>query len=180
MTIIYSNCKDVDCSFLPYIWENFDCNVVEITPEMDDFENLVNDAIKNEDDLLIFAGHGSSNGLFHPCFEGYLLESKNVGLIHAKTVICIWCNASTFCKTHGLKCLCSSMFVSNVHEGEWFNMHSTQEHINGIVERFYKELNKCLTEKFTLNETYDYLNKQTDTSDQIDTYNRNGIMLLDE
>lgn len=180
MTIIYSNCKDVDCSLLPDIWANLDCNVIEVTPDKGRCDEWVNEAIKNEDDTIIFAGHGSPCGLFHPnMFNGYLLDYENVGLIHAKNVICIWCHASDFCKRHSLKCLCSSMFVSNPGEAACYGMEGSREHISEIVTRFCKELNHCLVNKMPLSETYEYLAARTDTGDEIDTYNRNGVMLND-
>ena len=119
-------------------------------------------------------------GLFHPDFsKGYLVHQNNVNLIHAKKVICIWCHASDFCKAHNLKCLCSSMFITNVGEAYYLGMRSTQEHINTTVKAFYKELNECVRDKRTLAETYEYLAEHIDTENEIDNYNRNGVMLND-
>ena len=52
MTVIYSNFRDQDTLLLQQIWANLDCNVIEITHDMDDFEEIVDNAIANENDTL--------------------------------------------------------------------------------------------------------------------------------
>ena len=54
MTIIYSNRLDDDCQVLRDIWRNIpDANVIEITPDLTDWEDTVDNAIAHEDDTLI-------------------------------------------------------------------------------------------------------------------------------
>ena len=46
MTIIFSNNMDPDCQVIKQAWQDLkDINLVEITPDTDDYEDLVNNAI---------------------------------------------------------------------------------------------------------------------------------------
>ncbi len=111
---------DDDCLTLSRIWENIpNANVIEITPTSEDWEEIVDNAISNEEDTIIFCGHGTHYGLLYPNFERgeYILHENNVNLIKARNIICIWCNASFFTSEHNLhNSFASSMFISNVGE----------------------------------------------------------------
>ena len=90
MTIIFSNFEDVDTLILTKLWEKFNNPiVVEVCRDTENYEDVVNQAIINETETLIFCGHGTKYGLLHPnLFSGeYLLHENNVSLIHAKRVI---------------------------------------------------------------------------------------------
>ena len=119
MTIIFSNFEDVDTLTLTKLWEKFNNPiVVEVCRDTENYEDVVNQAIINETETLIFCGHGTKYGLLHPnLFSGeYLLHENNVSLIHAKRVIGIWCHASDFAITHNLSGFYTGMFISNVFE----------------------------------------------------------------
>ena len=136
MTIIYSNMQDDDCLVLQRIWQNIpNANIVEITPQSENWEDEVDNAISNEDDMLLFLGHGTSNGLLFPNFYSgeYIIHENNVNLIHARNIICCWCYASSFCETQNLHAFATSMFISNVNEAYDNGFYDySQEQINSV------------------------------------------------
>lgn len=144
MTVIFSNRQDDDSILLQRIWQGIDnVNVIEITPSSVDWEDDVDNALIVEDDTLILVGHGSPNGLYYPMYETgeYIIHQNNVGLIHARRVICIWCYASSFCADNHLNCFCSSMFISNPYEAlDNLGVIVGQDEINNIDTRIYGEL----------------------------------------
>ena len=74
MTIIFS--KRDDTLFLRNIWKGLDnVKVVEVESS-DDYEE-VEKSLLVEKDIVIFCGHGSSNGLLYPNFEGEI-DRKSV------------------------------------------------------------------------------------------------------
>lgn len=183
MTIIYSNRQDDDCLVLQRVWRNFpNANVIEITPQSIDWEDIVDNAISNEDDTLLFLGHGTTQGLLFPNFDTgeYILHENNVSLIHARNVICCWCYASSFCNTHRLHSFSTSMFISNVNEA-YDNGYCdySQEQINSNGERFYDEINNFLHNNVPLNEWVMRLGAHMDIENGIDVFNRQGLTYID-
>ena len=182
MTIIYSNRQDDDCLVLQRVWRNFpNANVIEITPQSIDWEDIVDNAIFNEEDTLILVGHGSPHGLYYPYYEGgeYIIHENNVNLIHARNVICCWCYASSFCNTHRLHSFSTSMFISNVNEA-YDNGYCdySQEQINSIGERFYDEINNFLHNNVPLSEWVMRLGAHMDIENGIDVFNRQGLTYI--
>ena len=179
MTVIYSNVQDDDCTLLSNIWRGIDnVNVVEILPTSTDWENTVNEAIANEDDTIIFAGHGTSYGLLFPDLsrDEYILHEMNVNLIHAKNVICIFCYASDFCQRTNLHAFASSMFITNEHEAYNNGIYNyTQEQINDNSIRFHQEVNHLLKENVSLDEWVMRLGAHMDSENAIDVFNRQGL-----
>ena len=120
MTIIFSNNMDPDCQVIKQAWQGLkDINLVEITPDTDDYEDLVNNAIIAEDDTIMFVGHGTSKGLLFPNLYRmeYLLHEFNANLVHAKNIICCWCFASNFViNMNWHNTFATSMFISNTRE----------------------------------------------------------------
>ena len=120
MTIIFSNNMDPDCQVIKQAWQGLkDINLVEITPDTDDYEDMVNNAIIAEDDTIMFVGHGTSKGLLFPNLYRmeYLLHEFNANLVHAKNIICCWCFASDFViNMNWHNTFATSMFISNTRE----------------------------------------------------------------
>ena len=181
-TIIYSKRQDDDCLVLQRVWRNLpNANEIEITPQSIDWEDIVDEAISNEDDTLILAGHGSIYRLLFPNFDTgeYILHENNVNLIHARNVICCWCYASSFCNTHRLHSFSTSMFISNVDEA-YDNGYCdySQEQINSIGERFYDEINNFLHNNVPLSEWVMRLGAHMDIENGIDVFNRHGLSYI--
>ena len=180
MTIIYSNAQDDDCLVIQRAWKGLqNVNLVEITPQSKDWEDMVDDAISKEDDTILFLGHGTSKGLLFPDFYRgeYILHENNVNLIHAKNVICCWCYASSFCMTHNLHSFSTSMFISNVNEAyDNCITNYDQDEINANGMRFYSEINDLILNDVPLDEWIMRLGAHMDIENAIDTFNRQGLM----
>ena len=134
MTVIYSNFGDQDTLLLQQIWANLDCTVIEITHDMDDFEEIVDNAIANESDTLIMCGHGTAQGLLHPNLHSgqYIIHENNVHLIHAQNVIASWCYAAEFAEVHHLHGFFTGMFISNESEAEQHGITFAQSDYDDI------------------------------------------------
>ena len=179
MTIIYSNWRDDDCRCLQRVWQGIpDANVIEITSDMNDCDDIVDDAIANESDTLIFLGHGSTRGLFAPDYNygTYILHENNVHLIHSRNVICCWCHASTFVQNHNIHAFATSMFISNVNEayGNCITNY-TQDQINDNSIRFYGEINYLIRGNIPLSEWVMRLGAHIDIDNNVDVFNRQGL-----
>lgn len=179
MTIIYSNRLDDDCQVLRDIWRNIpDANVIEITPDLTDWEDTVDNAIAHEDDTLILVGHGSPHGLYYPYYETgeYIIHENNVNLIHARRVVCCWCYASDFVNRYNLHAFATSMFISNVNEA--YNNCITgydQDTINSTGHHFYQELNELIRNDVPMDEWIMRLGAHMDVENAIDMFNRQGL-----
>ena len=152
--------------------------MVEILPTTDDYEDVVDRAIADEDDTLILIGHGTTNGLLHPDFYNgaYLIHENNINLIHARRVICMWCNASTFCENHNMHCFASSMFISNVQEAYDNCIYGmTQEQINSCGRFFYAQLANLIENNIPMEDWIMRLGGTMDIENPVDVFNRQGL-----
>ena len=181
MTIIYSNFRDVDTSSMPLLWRNLpNANVVEITPDMIDvYEDIVDNAISQEEDTIIFCGHGTRNGLLFPDFSRgiYLLHENNINLIKARNIVGIWCYASSFASSYNLHGFFTSMFISNVNEAYDNGFYNaSQDDINRISESFFARANELLISNEPVNQWQILIGCQVDLDDEIQTFNYQGLV----
>ena len=181
MTTIFSNNEDVDSDVLRGLFSNIpNNNLIEITYSMKstNWFDMVEEAIKNEDDTLILCGHGSHEWLYFPKFEEYIIHDFNVQLIHARRVICCWCYASSFVQTHNIhNCIASSMFISNVEEAmDNCLYNSTQEGINSVCKQIDSELNWLIRSDIPISEWVMRIGCHLDVENEIDVFNRQGII----
>lgn len=179
MTVIYSNMRDEDCLVLQRAWRDIpNVNLIEITPDSPDWEDMVDDAVSRENDNLLFFGHGTERGLLFPDFsrEEYILHENNVGLIHARNVVCCWCYASSFCVRHDLSAFATSMFISNVGEAYDNGIYGYgQEQISSCNVSVYDEINGLLRHGVPLSEWVMRIGAHADVENAIDTFNRQGM-----
>ena len=179
LTVIYSNVGDIDCSVLTHLWSGIDnVHVVEITPSSVDWEDEVDSAIASEEDTIIFCGHGTSYGLLYPdLYRGeYVLHENNVGLIRARTVICLFCYASSFCERVGLHAFATSMFISNDREAVDNGIYGyDQDDITAVGIRFHNEINGLLREGVGIEDWVMRLGAHMDIENVIDVFNRQGL-----
>ncbi len=184
MTVIYSNAGDVDCELLRNLWKGIeDVNVVEINWDGFDCCNIetVNAAISQEDDFLLFCGHGQPEGLFGPFHGGLAFGKHNLHLVHARQVLCVWCYAADFCRDNHLAALASSMFISNTDEAYYNCINGeSQEQINETNIRIYTEMNALIREGLHISEWCDPLLATLDRSNKIDEFNRGGMIYLED
>jgi len=177
MTVIYSNCGDVDTSLLPKLWEGIEgARVIELTRDSDyTFEDICK-AISEEKDFILFCGHGSPYGLFSPDWSSYVLSYLNVDLVHAKKVVGIWCHASEFAYQNDLEGFFSWMFISNVGEAYCNGCTNTSsDEINASTTRFCGLVNNLIKNNAPLSEWYDILNKQDNILNEVDDFNYRNL-----
>ena len=172
MTVIYSNFGDNDTAVLPLIWEGLtNVTVIEITRDTDNFEEIVDDAISQETDTILFCGHGSTFGLLHPNLDSgqYILHENNSHLIHANRVIGIWCYASEFAEAQHLHGFFTGMFISNESEAEQHGItfaQSDYDDINIDITHYGTYFSKMLN---------GFLESNVPLSDWLSILNNDGI-----
>lgn len=83
-------------------------------------------------DRVIMLGHGWTSGLFSVGqFLGpFAIDDYSAVFLEGKSNVYIWCMASTFVQQHRLRGFSSGMFISEVGEAAWFNIHASQEQID--------------------------------------------------
>lgn len=172
---------DEDCQVLKETWQNVQGHFIEITPDMnDEWQNEVENAIREETDTLVLLGHGTSFGLLFPVIERgeYIIHEHNVLDIKAKNIICVWCNASYFVsqfeELHNV--VTSSMFISNVNEAYDYGFCDYNQHdINEISKRCNRELIQLLTDNVPLKDWIMRIGVHADILNGIDMFNRQGF-----
>ncbi len=183
MTVIFSNAGDEDCELLRNLWKDIDnVNIIEVKWEsfVDEKIERVNAAISQEEDFLIFCGHGSPRGLFGPVRGGLLLSDENMHLIKARQVIFLWCYAADFCQPNHLHGLSSSMFISNTDEAYYNGINGySQEEINETNVNTYNLMNKLIRKGIPLCEWCDPMMNSLDQTNAIDAFNRGGLIYFE-
>lgn len=153
MTVIFSNSLDDDCLILSNLWRNInDINIIEIKPDSIDWEYKVDKAIEKEKDILIIAGHGTTQGLLFPDFSKgeYIIHENNINLINAKTIICCWCYASSFVQKYNLNAFSTSMFISNESEAlDNLIYDCDQTYINNTGKQFFSRIKRIINTKYS-------------------------------
>jgi hypothetical protein len=184
MTVIYSNFGDNDTAILPLIWEGLpNVTVIEITRDTDNFEEIVDDAILQETDTILFCGHGSTLGLLHPNLDSgqYILHENNSHLIHANRVIGIWCYASEFAEAQHLNGFFSWMFISNLNEA--YEIGLTEAYASDIdmsSRLFAERLNGLLSANVPMNEWVQRLQAQMNLEIPTEVFNYMGLTYLND
>lgn len=181
MTIISVNWGDVDSRPRHILYDNLPgANVVEITPDMiDTYEDIVDNALANEDDTLIMCGHGTAQGLLFPNLASgiYLVHDLNCHLIHARRVVCIWCNASGFAIRHPeLNAFFTSMFITNMNEAYDNAIYEvTQEEISASQSLFYHRVRELIDNNIPLDQWVMNLGARIDIENPVETFNYQGL-----
>ena len=182
MTVIYCNFGDKDTALLKNIWKGLkDVKVIELTgDDVVKEKDIVQNAIKNEENMLLLCGHGSPFGLFSPSFETFAFTPADLKLVKAKNVIGIWCHASRFAEMYHAKGFFSSMFISNLSEAKFNNCYNTTAgKINKATTRFCNRVNKLIKENVPISQWEHILKAQCDYDDEVEAFNYNGLMFFD-
>lgn len=175
MTIIFS--KRDDTLFLRNIWKDIDdVNIVEV--ESSDDYDKVEEALLSEKDTVVFCGHGDSEGLLYPTFEGEFINKDNLYLYKDKTIIGIWCYASDFAIKYKLHGFFSSMFISDIEEAYDNCCYDKTEDINEENILFAQRLNKLIKDKVNMEDWSDILEEQSDSNIDFVKFNYDGLIKL--
>ena len=179
VTVIFSNMGDTDTLVLRNIWEGIpNVRLVEVNSHNGPARKKVNEAILAEKGTLIMCGHGFPSGLMSPQTRGepLLISERNARYIKAERVIGIWCHASAFAKSVGLKGFFSSMFISNRNEAVMNNCCKSD---SAIITReeilFAQRLNKLITSDIPMSEWKQKLVEQADMNIDVTRFNYKGL-----
>lgn len=177
MTVIYSNHGDNDTLTLQRMWANLpNVRLIEITHDTEDYEDMVDEAIAQEEDTILFCGHGTTHGLLHPNFMEYILHENNYHLIRARNVIGIWCYASTFAETYHINGFFSSMYVSNIYEA--YRNGLTEAKVTEVtvsLELFCDRVHDLLSTEVPLSEWHRLITRQLNECNSVEVFNYNGL-----
>lgn len=145
--VIHPDDRSTDCLKAIYEGKGFDV----ITQSDEGVADLI-----PQYDRIIMLGHGSPEGLFSVGqFPGaYVIDFRHAKLLQGKKNIYIWCHASDYVKKHDLKGYASGMFISEVYEGHWYKISSTQAAITKSNDHFSELLGKHLEEPWKVADQY--------------------------
>ena len=174
-TVIFSNMGDTDTLVLKNIWDGLpNVKEIEINRHNGPARKKVDTALLAEKDTLIICGHGFPSGLMSPQTRGdsLLVSERNVKFIRAERVIGIWCYASSFAKSVGLRGFFSSMFISNKNEAMMNNCYkSSSDTITSEEILFAKRLNKLIASDIPMQEWKWNLMDQADMNIDVTKFN---------
>ena len=185
MTVVYSNLGDIDCKILQTLWKGVKgVKVLEIKyGEINDgIEEEVEKVMSEEEDTIIFAGHGTSFGFPLPILDDfhYVLYSSNSDMIKAKRIICFWCRASIFCWNNELGgSFSTSMYISNTEEAKHEGLGEySQRSINRVHGRFCRDLRELILGNKPMEEWVPILQSKVDPNNEVDKFNRGGLEFI--
>lgn len=173
---------DTDTLVLKNIWDSIpNVKVVEINAHNGPFKKKVDTAILAEKDTLILCGHGFPSGLMSPQSHGdpLIVSERNARFIRAQRVIGVWCHASSFARSVGLKGFFSSMFISNSTEAAMNNCYKSDgETITREEILFAQRLGKLIASDIPMQDWKQKLVEQADMSIDVTRFNYRGLMYL--
>ena len=120
---------DRTTDFLKQIYEGRDWTV--ITKHKHELNRQEFIKTLRDHDRIIMMGHGYPGGLFMS-----YIDSQVVHILREKDCVCIWCNADQFVQRYGLTGFFTGMFISEVSEAMWFQIHTDQDKVDYSNELF--------------------------------------------
>lgn len=186
MTVVFSNTGDVDTRVLAALWEGYpNARVLDVHPGVRDARPRVDAAIAAEEDTLVMCGHGSPAGLFDASAMArgnlaaialdppYLVDANNAPSIRARRVVGVWCYASSFAESAGLRGFFTGMFVSNPMEASFVRCPGgdSAETITEQEVLFCRRVNELLRTDVPMSDWISRLDAQADRSLGVVRYN---------
>lgn len=139
-----------DCERFSLIWEGLSNVTVLSNPRS---KSAVEDAIRNEEELIILCGHGSPGGLFNCAWNGYIVDERTVQFLRNKKVMACWCYSSEFADKYNLHGFFTSMFISNTEEATKHGFpDATEDEIYQWNCEFARYINNLIKEDVPMNE----------------------------
>jgi hypothetical protein len=163
-----------DTSFLTKCYEGLDAKVF-VNPTKEEVNKVLKD---NPDDKVMMMGHGFGGGLFSAT-GGNVIDFSNVNLLKGRECIGIWCFASDFAKTNGLKGYFTSMFISNGGEARSYHYTADEEDVFNEVVLFAERVNKLLKDNVPLDEWVERLQEEADYSKGFVEFNYSKMEYFD-
>ena len=184
MLVVHGDFNDTDTRVLSIMWEGLD-NVKVFKLGGDNPSGGKKDLItclEQEEDTVLFCGHGSSGGLWYPfttrlynAWGVYAFTGNDISHVKAKNIIGIWCHASDFSRLTECRGFFSSMFVSNGREANYVGIHGvSDEQITESEILFCKRVNELLKNRVPISEWESKLKSYTLTN-AVEAYNYGGL-----
>lgn len=172
MTVIYSNFGDEDTKLLQAMWKGLDnVKVVELKPNS--FREEMYDAILNEEDTILFCGHGSGNGCWSPSYH-YSLDVNTLPYVKAKNIIGVWCHASDFARRYDVPGFFTYMFISSKAEANFEGIKSVSDkEIKRCELEFMQKVNQLLKDNVPLDRWVDKIQNEmlNENSNEVERFN---------
>lgn len=184
MLVVHGDFKDTDTKVLSTMWEGLD-NVKVFRLGGDNpsgsKKDLIN-CLEQEEDTVLFCGHGSSGGLWYPfatrlggAWGWYAFSEEDIPHVKAKNIIGIWCHASDFSRLTECRGFFSSMFVSNSNEAHYVGIHDVDDkQITDSEILFCRRVNELLKNNVPISEWENKLKSYTLTN-AVEVYNYGGL-----
>lgn len=119
-----------------------------------------------EHDRVIMLGHGTPQGLmsmwnFTSSASSFFVVDERIAkeLAKKENNIYIWCYASDFVKTHGLKGFCSGMFISELLEAEVMGVHNQSQEAVDAQCKYFCDVVGAVANK-PANEIYEHVSRE--------------------
>ena len=150
-----------DTALLQDIFKGLSDVKLLVNPSSEQLKQVLRD-FSNES--FIALGHGTRYGLLNETLTGYVLTGEDADLLKDRDLCCIWCYASSFLRSNNLCGFCTSMFVSNPGELEWYGFKA-DSNVYLQVTLFCQRVHRLLLDNVPLSEWPDRLRAQVRTSD---------------
>lgn len=128
---------DPTTDFLKPIYENNGIENMTVINQPD-YPSFKLKQLMIESDRIIMLGHGTPQGLIGK--GRFIIDSSYVYLLRIKECIGIWCHCNQFFEKYNIKGLCSSMFISEIEESEYYNIISNINDITTSNNNFTNHL----------------------------------------
>lgn len=183
MLVVHSDFGDIDTKVLSEMWKDLDNIKVFTLGEKfgcDKYELI--SCLEQEEDTVLFCGHGSSGGLWCPfstrlygAWGEYAFSKEDIPRVKAKNIIGIWCHASDFSRLTECRGFFSSMFVSNSNEATYVGIYGVSDkQITDSEILFCRRVNELLKCKIPLSEWKARL-KSHKMTNAVERFNYSGL-----
>lgn len=176
MIVVYVNSL-ADTATFDAIYQNIsDCTLL-YNPTREEVTNIL---IERPNETLLCFGHGSPRGLFTHDFKGMLIDGDMAHLLIDREMIGIWCYASQFGLTYGLRGFFTYMFISNATECRSNGCGLVDERIIFEQNRLFAErVNELITTNVPMEDWVSILYEGRDLGYSFVDYNYGNLAYLD-
>lgn len=163
-----------DTTPLSKVYQGIDCKIL-YNPTS---RNEAIDALKEENEMVVFLGHGTPEGLIPPNWRSYIFDRSMASLLLGKTCVGIWCDACDFAEKYSLKGFFTDMFISNQNEANMFGFDASNADVLAQVRLFCDSVNRLLREKKPMSSWIDSIKAEGHLEKDFVRYNYDRLKIL--